>query len=218
MPRKKRGIFIMKYISFLSLLLVFIACKQETAQDTSVRFSDFKNGDIIFQTSTSAQSKAIQLATHSKYSHCGIIYEEDSTCYVFEAIQPVKKTLLREWIARGQGGNYVLKRLKDTSVLTPEALQKMRESGKALAGKNYDLYFEWSNSRIYCSELVWKLYKDATGLEVGHLQKLSDFDLSSPAVQQKLKERYGNNIPKDEKVISPAVIFDSELLTTVREK
>ena len=32
-----------------------------------------KNGDIIFQTSKSSQSKAIQLATNSKYSHMGII-------------------------------------------------------------------------------------------------------------------------------------------------
>lgn len=30
---------------------------------------EIKSGDIIFQTSKSNQSKAIQLATHSKYSH-----------------------------------------------------------------------------------------------------------------------------------------------------
>jgi hypothetical protein len=29
-------------------------------------------GDILFQTSKSAQSKAVQLATKSKYSHMGI--------------------------------------------------------------------------------------------------------------------------------------------------
>jgi len=208
----------MKHISLLFLLLVFSACKKDSPQDTSVRFSDFKNGDIIFQTSTSAQSKAIQLATHSKYSHCGIVYKEGNDFFVFEAVQPVKTTPLDEWTARGEHGDYTVMRLKDTSVLTPASLQKMKAAGKAMAGKNYDLYFEWSDSRIYCSELVWKLYKDATGLEVGHLQKLSDFDLSSPAVQQKLKERYGNNIPKDEKVISPAAIYNSELLTTVIEK
>ena len=32
---------------------------------------EIKYGDLIFQTSLSAQSKAIQLATKSKYSHCG---------------------------------------------------------------------------------------------------------------------------------------------------
>ena len=48
-----------------------------------------KDGDIIFQTSLSNQSKAIQLATNSKYSHCGIIYKSGNDFYVFEAIQPV---------------------------------------------------------------------------------------------------------------------------------
>ena len=91
----------------------------------------------------------------------------------------------------------------------------MKDACKMMNGRNYDLYFEWSDDRIYCSELVWKIYRNGTGVELGELQQLKDFDLSSPAVQQKLKERYGNNIPKDEKVISPAAIFDSELLYTV---
>lgn len=32
-----------------------------------------QTGDIIFQTSLSSQSQAIQLATHSDYSHTGMI-------------------------------------------------------------------------------------------------------------------------------------------------
>ena len=55
-----------------------------------------KNGDLIFQTSLSSQSQAIQLATNSKYSHCGIVYIENGQFYVFEAIQPVKTTPLDE--------------------------------------------------------------------------------------------------------------------------
>jgi len=31
-----------------------------------------------------------------------------------------------------------------------------------------------------------------------------------------MKERYGDKIPMDEIVISPAAIFDSELLTTIK--
>jgi hypothetical protein len=53
---------------------------------------EIKNGDLIFQTSLSSQSKAIQLATNSKYSHCGIVYSDNGQFYVFEAIQPVKTT------------------------------------------------------------------------------------------------------------------------------
>ena len=66
---------------------------------------EIKNGDLIFQTSLSGQSKAIQLATKSKYSHCGLIYKDGNDFYVFEAVQPVKRTPLDKWIARGQMEN-----------------------------------------------------------------------------------------------------------------
>ena len=71
------------------------------------------------------------------------------------------------------------------------------------------------DERIYCSELVWKIYKEALDIEIGELETLEDFDLTDKAVKQKLKERYGNNIPQNEKVISPVAMFESPLLETV---
>ena len=178
---------------------------------------EIKNGDLIFQTSLSPQSNAIQLATKSKYSHCGLIYKDGKNFYVFEAVQPVKRTPLDKWIARGQDGKYVIKRLKNADqVLTPATLTKMKQVGDQFKGKNYDLTFEWSDNKIYCSELIWKIYQRATGIEIGKLEKLSDFDLTNEAVKKKMKERYGDKIPNNEIVISPASIFDSELLTTVK--
>ena len=189
----------------------------KTAVKQLVDNDEIKNGDLIFQTSLSDQSKAIQLATKSKYSHCGIIYKEGNEFYVFEAIQPVKRTSLDKWIARGQDGKYVIKRLENADqVLTPAILTKMKKVGDQFIGKNYDLTFEWSDENIYCSELIWKIYQRATGIEIGKLEKLSDFDLTNEAVKKKMKERYGNNIPTEEIVISPAAIFDSKLLTTVK--
>jgi uncharacterized protein YycO len=180
---------------------------------------EIMNGDIIFQTSLTDQSKAIHLATKSKYSHCGIIYIENGQYFVFEAVQPVKNTPLDKWIARGKNGHYVIKRLKNAEeILTAETLQKMKVEGEKFKGKNYDLTFEWSDDKIYCSELIWKIYQRATGLEVGKLERLSDFDLSSEVVKTKMKERYGDNIPLDEIVISPVSIFESELLMTVKTK
>lgn len=178
---------------------------------------ELQSGDLIFQTSRSSQSIAVQLATKSTYSHCGIIYKEGAKFYVFEAIQPVKRTPLKQWIARGQGGKYVVKRLKNAAeVLTPAVLQKMKQVGDGFKGKNYDLTFEWSDDRIYCSELIWKVYQRATGLEIGKLSTLSSFDLSNDVVKKKMKERYGDQIPMNETVISPAAVFDSELLITVK--
>jgi hypothetical protein len=171
-------------------------------------------GDILFQISTSGQGKAIQLATKSPYSHCGILFKENNQWMVYEGVQPVKKTLLSEWINRGDGHNYVSKRHKDAaSLLTSDVKEKMKEEAKKLVGKNYDLTFEWNDDRIYCSELVYKIYKRGAGVSVGTLQKLRDFNLNSPIVRAKLNERYGKNIPLNETVISPGSIFaDSNLV------
>ena len=179
--------------------------------------NQLKEGDLIFQTSQSGQSKAIQFATKSKYSHCGLIYKEGQNYFVFEAVQPVKLTALDKWIARGKDGKFVIRRLKSSElVLTPTALTKMKQIENQFLGKNYDLTFEWSDTKIYCSELIWKVYQRATGIEIGKLQKLSDFDLTNEVVKKKMKERYGDNIPVNEIVISPEAIYESDLLETVK--
>jgi hypothetical protein len=186
-------------------------------QNKHVEIDNIKEGDLIFQSSLSEQCKAIQLATKSKYSHCGIIFDNHGELYVLEAVQPVRTTSLNNWIARGKNGHYVIKRLKNADkILTIETLPKMKREGEKLIGKNYDLTFEWSDDNIYCSELIWKIYQRAVGLEIGTLEQLRDFDLTNKEVKQKLKERYGDNIPMDQIVISPAAIFNSELLMMVK--
>jgi len=187
-----------------------------TQRDKNYVNRDLRNGDIIFQTSKSSQSKAIQLATNSRYSHMGIIYIIDGEFFVYEAVQPVKLTRLNDWIKRGVKSHYVVKRLKDETSLTDAAFKRMIESGEKYKGKSYDIYFEWSDDKIYCSELVWKIYKEALGIEIGELQELREFDLTSEAVKAKMKERYGEKIPFQEKVISPERMFSSDKLLTVR--
>jgi hypothetical protein len=102
-------------------------------------------------------------------------------------------------------------------VLTVEALQAMRAVGERFAGKDYDLYFEWSDDRIYCSELVWKVFDEGVGVEIGKRQTIADFDLTHPAVRAKLEERFGERIPRDEVVVSPVAMFEAPVLTTVYE-
>ena len=178
-----------------------------------------KEGDIIFHTSRSAQSLAVQQATGSRYSHMGLILFRQGKPYVFEASATVKYTPLVEWIAQGTDGHYVVKRLKTAQqTLTPEALEKLRKTAGTFTGKSYDLTFAWSDERIYCSELVWKIYDRALGIRIGKLQKIREFRLDSPAVKQKIRERYGNDIPLDETVISPQAMFESDLLQTVIEQ
>jgi hypothetical protein len=174
------------------------------------------DGDLILHTSQSAQSQAIQLATHSPYSHCGILYKNSGKWQVLEAVQPVKLTSLASWVARGQGGRFVIQRLHDAaSALTPAALAHLRAAGQSMLGRSYDLAFGWSDDRIYCSELIWKVYDRGLHRQLGRLQQLRDFGFSNPAVQAKLRERYEKELPLAEPVISPASVFNSPELVTV---
>ena len=94
-------------------------------------------------------------------------------------------------------------------------MTKMKQIGEQFKGKPYDIYFEWSDDKIYCSELVWKIYKQAADIEIGELEQLSYFDITNDIVKAKMKERYGSNIPMGEKVISPAAMFNSYKLITI---
>jgi uncharacterized protein YycO len=196
--------------AFIFLSIFFLACAVARGA------APLRDGDIIFHTSRSAQSVAIQRATHSPWSHMGVIIHRDGKPYVFEAIATVRYTPLERWTARGDRGRYVVKRLK--SGLTAPQVAKLRRAAGTHAGKPYDLYFEWSDERIYCSELVWKMYRESLGIEVGGRQKLRHFDLSDPAVRAKMRERYGNRVPLDEPVISPGAMFDSALLETIESR
>lgn len=193
-----------------AMILLFSGCTDSAEYQP-------RNGDIIFQTSESAQSRGIQLATHSPYSHMGIVYVENGQAMVFEAVGPVKITPLADWIARGKNQHFVVKRLKNADeVLTPETLDNMKDLGKSrYLDRPYDQYFEWSGDRIYCSELVWKIYNEGAGIRVGNLQKLGDFDISHPEVQKLMNEKYGDSPPLEEPVVSPAAMFDSELIELV---
>jgi Permuted papain-like amidase enzyme, YaeF/YiiX, C92 family len=178
-----------------------------------------RDGDIIFHTSRSSQSEAVQRATGSRYSHMGLIVHRQGAPYVLEAVATVRYTPLAAWISRGNGHHFVVKRLKDARlVLTPKAIAALSASGQLMQGRRYDLTFGWSDDRIYCSELVWKIYDRALGIHIGALQRLRDFNLTDPVVRAKMQERYGAAIPLDEPVISPGAMFSSPLLETVAQE
>lgn len=174
--------------------------------------SNFKNGDLIFIVSTSGQGKAIQLATKSKFTHIGIVFIENGKPFVYHAVEPVSKSTVEEFVAMSADGKYDLKSLKDQSLLTSDVVATMLAKAKKEVGKHYDLAFNWGDDELYCSEFVWKLYNSTLQLSIGQLRPLKDFDLSHPVVKAKLAERYGKNIPLEEKMISPGDMYNSTLL------
>jgi hypothetical protein len=115
-----------KLLVFAALgLLYLLGCSNSFAEQ-------LRDGDIIFQTSRSEQSTAIQKTTHSQYSHMGIVFFRNGSHYVYEAIKMVQYTPLRKWVERGEGGCYVEKRLREADrILTSQTAQRLRKAGAA---------------------------------------------------------------------------------------
>jgi hypothetical protein len=178
-----------------------------------------RDGDLVFQTSRSTQSEAVALATRSRYTHMGVVLVEDARPMVLEAVEPVKLTAFEKWIEGGEDGRVVVKRLKDAeALLTPAARARMRGLARKWMGRHYDAQFRWDDQRLYCSELVYKLFDLAAGVRIGRLQRAKEMNLAAPKVQAKLRERFGARkgaFNPEEIVISPQSMFEDPKLETV---
>jgi hypothetical protein len=177
-------------------------------------------GDIVFHESQSGQSRALKEATGSRWTHMGLVLNQKGKLFVAEASSTVMLTPWETFIQRGAGGRYIVKRLKKLPRSKEPLQTTLERSLRRFQGKKYDIWFEWSDSLIYCSELVWKIYRESFGIEIGQLQKFRDFNLSSPAVQELIRKRFsqtGKRFNLDEPIVSPVAMFESDLLETVQD-
>ncbi len=195
----------LRLLIFVFISLTISSCGQKSTVP--------QDGDIVFHESTSRQSPIIKLAQHSKWTHCGIVFHIGDKAYVYEAVDPVRYTPLKDWVARGKDGVYCAKRLK--SPLSASSIEKMKTVGAKYKGKHYDTLFQWSDNRMYCSELIWKIYFEGAGIEVCKPNHFSDYSISLPRVKKLIKERYGDKFDPSEQIVSPQAIFKSKLLKEV---
>ncbi len=149
----------------------------------------YNQGDILFQESKSAQSKYIKAATGSRYTHCGIIYKKKGKEYVLEASNVVKLTPVNEWINRGVGKHVKVKKCP---------IKNFKINLNKYLGKKYDTSFSWTDKRMYCSELVYKIYAD-NGIKLCKLRKVRDYKVNK--FLEYLKKRA---ISLNELVVAPS--------------
>lgn len=211
----KRILIISTVLFSVAALYFGFAKKSNVAEKTKTSFSWIKDGDILFQDTGGDFGEAIKLATKSKYSHCGMAIKEGTNILVFEAIGPVKYTPISEWINNGIKKSFSVYRLKDSKIVNDALLKLWRAKAASYMGKEYDHVFGWNDEKIYCSELIWKMY-NAAGIKLSIPKQLKDFDLTHVLVRQQLKKRYGDKIPYEEQVVSPQDLVESSLLSEVK--
>lgn len=188
----------MKHLLFFCNIIVLL-CLVSVISSSRPNINTLKEGDIVFQTSKSTQSKYIILATKSQWSHCGIIIEKPDGLYVLEAISPVSLTPYQQWVERGRGKRVSVKRYTEEPI-------KIKYS--KYLGKQYDKAFKFGNNQWYCSELVYDIYKRQLGVELCEPRPVSDYAISG--LDKVLTKR---GIDKNQLVVAPSDLYDSELLT-----
>jgi hypothetical protein len=168
-------------------------------------------GDVVFQSFLPVGIvRAIEGATHSPFSHCGAVVKEKGEWYVIEALGEVRLTPLYSWVKQGRFGKFAAYRLK------PEFRKHIpgfeREMRKYL-GVPYDFRYRMSDYAIYCSELVYKGFKNATGEELGELVTLGELDWKP---HKKLIEKLeGGPAPLDRIMITPRHLSEAKQLEKV---
>jgi cell wall-associated NlpC family hydrolase len=192
---------------WLAVLAAAVSCGTPAAAEPALQ-----SGDLVFETSTSAQSAAIQWATASRWSHVGIVeVSPRGEVTVIEALGKVSRTPWPRWRARARRGGAVL-------VLRPRGLTAAQRAAAAVSarrflGRPYDARFGWGDDRIYCSELVVKAYERAAGLSLGRRERLGDLHLAG--IEGAAARRWGGPLPRDLLLVTPASLAEDGRLEVV---
>ena len=175
----------------------------------------WETGDVIGHTSTSRQSKAIQIGTMSKYSHVGVVVYKDGVHKVLEARSRVKYTPISVFLKRGKGKKYTV--LRPKKPLTSTQQKQLRAVAKNYIGKPYDTPFQWSDKKMYCSEVIWKMYDDI-GIEIAPLQELKDYYFHVPKIKKEVQRRWNGKVNWKEPTIAPSDIMKSSYFRVVHKE
>ncbi|ESQ91990.1 hypothetical protein ABAC460_03580 [Asticcacaulis sp. AC460] len=175
----KRKTWLIGITAVLTVLIVYAGVRVMS------KAPDFRDGDLIFQTSDSNQSAAILAATGSAFTHMGIVEKRRDGWYVIEAGGNVRSVPLRSWVKRGKGGRYAVYR-RD---LTPDQARTVLKAAHRLDGRPYDIFFSFNNRAIYCSELPYLAYGKA-GLTIGTVQKVRDLNADNGLAKSLIEKRW----------------------------
>jgi len=175
---------------------------------------DYQTGDVVFQQIDGALGKLVQGLTRSPFDHCGIIIvNADQSIDVLEAITRVQRTKLKTWKARGVGQR----------ILQMRPLQKFREhlttfiqQAENFVGRPYDRGFAMDDERVYCSELIYKAFRSATGVALAPFQKRAELNFLRHLPALLILGQ--GELPWNREVITPFALTRSDKLRVIHSE
>ena len=186
-------------------LCISSGCRSEKKGAAAPAEYEPQAGDFVFQSLPhDPLVDAIEGSSGSPFSHCGIVKKRgvvkphDPAWVVIEAIGPVKETRLPFWIAQGRDSAYVVFRLREPLAKNIPAI--LAAAGK-YEGRPYDIHYDMDDEKIYCSELLYKAVRDATGRKLGKIRKLGE--LNWRPYEQVIRHIESGSLPLDREMITP---------------
>ena len=189
-------------LSFAFSLLATAGPVTYVPQEGDFVFQSLPHGDLV---------DAIEGASHSKYSHVGMVIRKNNEWFVREAIGPVIDTPIQEWIHRGRIHQaFDAYRLRaPLQAVVPDLIK----ASEAFLGRPYDFRYRMDDEAIYCSELLYKSMLSASGLRLGKLQKLSELDWRP--YRTTIEKYEGGKVPQDRLMITPRSLSEASALQVV---
>lgn len=180
----------MRFILFLISMLLLAGC------GNGIDVTDLREGDVVFIESQSSQAPYIKVGTMSKWTHCGVVVDTPQGLKVLEASKTVRLTPFAKFIGFAKNENWTVKRPN-------QKLEKSISYSKYL-GLPYDLEFKFDNGKMYCSELIWLVYKEQ-GIELCKPRTVSSFVCTRiPKVKTLMKQR---NISMQQRAVAPVYLY-----------
>jgi len=170
-----------------------------------------QEGDLVFQSLPKCiLVNIIEGVTHSPFSHCGVVIKENDKWVVNEAIGDVHSTPLYLWILRGRSSAIEVFRVKKSySKFIPDFVNALNK----YQGRLYDINYKMDDENIYCSELVFKAFKDVSKIELGKLYSLGELDWKPYKNDLEMVE--AGPVPTNRIMITPKHLSEAEELEKV---
>jgi hypothetical protein len=170
-----------------------------------------RDGDIVLQSLPHGELvDAIEGVTRSPWSHCGVVVHEHHCWWVMESIGHVRKTLLPLWLIRGRHGSFEAYRF--TRVLASNE-DRLHQALDRYMGRPYDYHYAPGDNEIYCSELVYDVFRDAFGVKLGEWQRLTD--LNWRPYERLIRWTEQGPVPLDREIITPIGLTRTNLIRRV---
>jgi hypothetical protein len=209
LPITRAGKIRFSFLLVLLLLVIIDLCAIPVYWTTRYRPQE---GDLIFQSLIRSELvRVIEGATHSDFSHVGVLRKDGSGNWkVVESIGSVHETPLWQYIARGRRDHFAVFRLQAGYA---KFIPKFETELDKYYGRPYDFRFAMDDDFIYCSELPYKAFLSASGIKLGRLSTVGELDWKP--FEKSIREMDGGGLPLDRVLISPVNLSRAKELSLV---